>query len=121
MLFSLEAAKDKLSKYYGMTDLVEGDLYAIGTILDPSNKMEFFSTSDWAPDNTGKDYKKEYHQSLQSLFEKYRLRAPSDISQSDSRLFPAKSALERAIKGDSLQRSTSPQYDELTKYLQSGE
>lgn len=121
MLFSLEAAKDKLSKYYGMTDLVEGDLYAIGTILDPSNKMEFFSTSDWAPDNTGKDYKKEYRQSLQSLFEKYRPRAPSDISQSENRLFPAKSALESAIKGDSLQRSTSPQYDELTKYLQSGE
>lgn len=121
MLFSLEAAKDKLSKYYGMIDLVEGDLYAIGTILDPSNKMEFFLISDWALDNTGKDYKKEYRQSLQSLFEKYRLRAPSDISQSDSRLFPAKSALERAIKGDFLQRSTSPQYDELTKYLQSGE
>ncbi|KAJ6111212.1 hypothetical protein N7486_003447 [Penicillium sp. IBT 16267x] len=114
-----DAAKDKLSKYYGMTDLVEGDLYVIGTILDPSNKMEFFSISDWAPDNTGKDYKKEYRQILQSLFEKYRLRAPSDISQSDSRLFPAKSALERAIKGDFLQRSTSPQYDELTKYLQS--
>jgi hypothetical protein len=46
MLFSLEAAKDKLSKYYDMTDLVEGDLYAIGMILDPLNKMEFFSTSD---------------------------------------------------------------------------
>ncbi|KAJ6038667.1 hypothetical protein N7460_007384 [Penicillium canescens] len=55
-----DAAKDKLSKYYGMTDNVEGDLYTIGTILDPSNKMEFFSTSDWAPDNSGKDYKKEY-------------------------------------------------------------
>jgi hypothetical protein len=80
MLFSLEAAKHKLSKYYGMTDLVKGDLYAIGTILDSLNKMEFFSTSDWAPDNTGKDYKKKYCQSLQSLFEKYRLRAPSDIS-----------------------------------------
>jgi hypothetical protein len=38
--------KDKLSKYYSIIDLVEGDLYAIGMILDPSNKMEFFSTSD---------------------------------------------------------------------------
>jgi hypothetical protein len=121
MLSSHEAAKDKPSKYYGMTDLVDDDLYAIGTILDPSNGMEFFSTSDWDPDNTGRNHKKEYRQSLQSLFEKYRLCAPSDMSQSDSRLFPAKSALGRAIKGDSLQRSTSPQYDEITKYLQSGE
>ncbi|KAJ9480686.1 hypothetical protein VN97_g12853 [Penicillium thymicola] len=119
MLSSLEAAKDKLSKYYSMTDLVEGDLYAIGTILDPSNKMEFFSTSDWAPDDTGKDYTKEYRQSLQSLFEKYRLRTPSNISPSDGISFPAKSALERILKDNSSQRSTSPYQDELTKYLQS--
>jgi hypothetical protein len=46
MLFSLKAAKDKLLKYYGMTDLVKGDLYAIRTILDPSNKIEFFLISD---------------------------------------------------------------------------
>jgi hypothetical protein len=44
-----------------MTDLVKGDLYTIGMILDLLNKMEFFSTSDWAPDNTGKDYKKKYY------------------------------------------------------------
>ncbi|KAJ5144318.1 hypothetical protein N7526_001826 [Penicillium atrosanguineum] len=54
------------------------------------------------------------HQKFRNLFSYARL-APT----SDSRLFPAKSALERAIKGDSLQRSTIPQYDELTKYLQS--
>ncbi|KGO69277.1 HAT dimerization [Penicillium italicum] len=102
MLSSLEAAKDKLSKYY-----------------NPSNKMEFFSTCDWAPDDTGKDYTKEYRQSLQSLFEKYRLRTPSNISPSDGISFPAKSALERILKDNSSQRSTSPYQDELTKYLQS--
>jgi hypothetical protein len=46
MLSSLKATKDKLSKYYGITDNVEGDLYAIRTILDPSNKIEFFLISD---------------------------------------------------------------------------
>jgi hypothetical protein len=46
MLSSLKAAKDKLSKYYGQTDLVKGDLYTIRTILDLSNKMEFFLISD---------------------------------------------------------------------------
>ncbi|KAJ5982337.1 hypothetical protein N7451_012437 [Penicillium sp. IBT 35674x] len=83
MLSSLEAAKDKLSEYYGMTDDVEGDLYAIGTILNPSNKMEFFSTSDWPPDNTGKDYEREYRESLQTLFKRYSLRVPSNMTQSD--------------------------------------
>jgi hypothetical protein len=120
MLSSLEAAKDKLSKYYGMTDDVEGDLYAIGTILDPSNKMEFFSTSDWAPDHTGKNYKKEYRESLQSLFERYSRRIPSDMTQSDSRLSTTKSALERACMRDLSKPSTGPQHDELTRYLQSG-
>ncbi|KAJ6096882.1 hypothetical protein N7486_007628 [Penicillium sp. IBT 16267x] len=117
--FTTLAAKDKLSKYYGMTDDVEGDIYVIGTILDPSNKMEFFSTSDWAPNNTGKDYKKEYRESLQSLFWRYSLRIPSDITQSDSRLSTTKSALERACRRDLSKPSTGLQHDELTRYLQS--
>jgi hypothetical protein len=64
MLSSLKAIKDKLLKYYGQIDLVKGDLYAIRTILDPSNKIEFFLTSNWALDDIGRDYKKEYRQSL---------------------------------------------------------
>lgn len=46
MLSSLEAAQEKLSKYYSMTDSVKGDLYAIGTVLAPANKLQFFSTKD---------------------------------------------------------------------------
>lgn len=121
MLSSLEAAKEKLIKYYGMTDSIEGDLYAIGTILAPSNKMQFFSTSDWDPDpETGKDYRKEYRESLQSLLERYRQHVPSDMVQSDSHLMTTESELERACGRDLSKGSTGPQYDELTKYLQSG-
>ncbi|KAJ5305488.1 uncharacterized protein N7443_005148 [Penicillium atrosanguineum] len=104
MLSSLEAAKVKLKKYYGETDNIEGNLYAIGTILAPSNKMEFFSRSDWDPDDTGKIYRKEYRESLQSLFERYSQQLEKALD---------------AVDGDSSQRSTAPQYDELTKYLQS--
>ena len=32
-----------------MTDQVPGDLYAIGTILAPQNKLHFFSTKEWEP------------------------------------------------------------------------
>jgi hypothetical protein len=121
MLSSLDAAKEKLKKYYAETDSIEGNLYAIGTILAPSSKMEFFSTSDWDPDpKTGKDYRKEYRESLQSFFERYSQRIPLEMIQSDSQLFTTESELEKALDGDSSQRLTAPQYDELTKYLQSG-
>jgi hypothetical protein len=42
MLSSLEAAKEKLSNYYGMTDSIKGDLYAISTILALANKLKSF-------------------------------------------------------------------------------
>lgn len=121
MLSSLEAAQEKLKKYYSETDDIEDNLYAIGTILAPSSKMEFFSTSDWDLDpEIGKDYRKEYRESLRSLLERYNQRVPSDMTQSDSQLLTTESELEKALDGDFSQRSTAPQYDELTKYLQSG-
>jgi hypothetical protein len=46
MLSSLKAAQEKLSKYYAMIYSIEGDLYAIGTILAPANKLKFFLTKD---------------------------------------------------------------------------
>jgi hypothetical protein len=121
ILSSLEATKEKLKKYYSETDDIEGNLYTIGTILAPSSKMEFFSTGDWDLDpEIGKDYRKEYRKSLQSLFERYSQRVPSDMIQPNSQLLITESELERALDGDSSPRSIAPQYDELTKYLQSG-
>ncbi|KAF7174372.1 hypothetical protein CNMCM6106_008623 [Aspergillus hiratsukae] len=48
----LEASipKEKLSVYYGETDKVHGDLFAIGTILAPQNKLQFFNNKDWGPE-----------------------------------------------------------------------
>lgn len=121
MLSSLEAAKEKLKKYYGDTDDIEGNLYAIGTFLVLSSKMEFFSTSDWDLDpEIGKDYRKEYRESIQSLFERYSQCIPSEMIQPDSQLFTTEPELEKALDSNSSQRLTAPQYDELTKYLQSG-
>ncbi|GFF54131.1 hypothetical protein IFM58399_09749 [Aspergillus lentulus] len=50
MLSALHAAKEKLSIYYGETYKVHGDLFAIGTILAPQNKLQFFSNKDWGPE-----------------------------------------------------------------------
>lgn len=72
MLSSFEAIKKKLKKYYSDTDDIEGNPYAIRMILAPLSKMEFFSISDWDLDpEIGRDYRKEYCESLQSLFERY--------------------------------------------------
>ncbi|EED22697.1 hypothetical protein TSTA_061850 [Talaromyces stipitatus ATCC 10500] len=60
MLAALSSAKEKLSEYYAMTDHVSGDLYAIGTILAPQNKLEFFSTSEWEP-----EWRVRYRKSLE--------------------------------------------------------
>jgi hypothetical protein len=49
MLSALHAAKEKLSIYYKETDKIHGDLFTIGTILTPQNKLQFFSNKDWGP------------------------------------------------------------------------
>ncbi|KAJ5853110.1 hypothetical protein N7534_005653 [Penicillium rubens] len=59
-----------------MTDNIEGDLYAIGTILAPANKPQFFSTKDWESDDPEKDYKRIYRESLESFFTSYYEKRP---------------------------------------------
>jgi hypothetical protein len=71
MLASLEAAKNKLSIYYRDTDNMDGDLYAIGTILSPQDKLQFFSTADWDPEEGRIDYRAMYRQRIESSLKKY--------------------------------------------------
>ena len=47
MLRALEAALEKLRRYYSATDSIKDDLYAISTMLAPSNTSKFFLTKDW--------------------------------------------------------------------------
>lgn len=69
MKSALDRARDKLTEYYGKTDDIPGDLYAIATILGPRNKLEFFTTSEWEP-HWGPRYKK----SLEAYIQPYRQR-----------------------------------------------
>ena len=69
MLSALHAAKDKLSSYYGETDNAYGDLFAIGTILAPQNKLQFFNDKDW-----GSDLCEKYRQSFETYAEPYKER-----------------------------------------------
>ena len=45
MLTALKAARQNLQNYYAKTEDMHGHLYAIGTILAPDTKLQFFSGS----------------------------------------------------------------------------
>ena len=47
MLFVLEAAKRKLSDYYGKTYHERGDIYSSMAILSPKFKLAIFDTASW--------------------------------------------------------------------------
>lgn len=116
MLAALHAAKRKLSQYYSMTDQIHGDLYAIGTIIAPQQKLQFFSGQDW--DN---NWRIRYRNSLERYFEPYQQRlsntqAPTQIQPSDLAI----SELEMICEPEASQQSTTGHNDELSHYLDSG-
>lgn len=118
MLSSLEAAQEKLSKYYAMTDRMEGDLYAIGTILAPANKLQFFSTKEWESDDPEKDYKRIYHSSLKSLFTSYEEKCPKERLRSDA-ILSMTTMTDADLLFENSHASLPPQQNELTRYLES--
>lgn len=71
MLKALGAARDKLADYYSKTDEVDGDIFAIGTMLAPENKLQFFSGKDWDDDH---DWRQQYHQSYEAYIKPYKQR-----------------------------------------------
>ncbi|OQE58765.1 hypothetical protein PENNAL_c0360G08151, partial [Penicillium nalgiovense] len=115
MLAALYAAKRKLSQYYSMTDQIPGDLYAIGTIIAPQQKLQFFSTKDW--DN---NWRARYRNSFEHCLEPYQQRLLS--TQSPAKVQPsvlAISELEMICEPEASQQSTTSQHDELSRYLDS--
>lgn len=116
MLAALHAAKRKLSQYYSMTDQIHNDLYAIGTIIAPQQKLQFFSTKDW--DN---NWRIRYRNSLEHCLKPYQRRLLS--TQSRAKVQPsvlAISELEMICEPEASRQSTASQHDELSQYLDSG-
>ena len=116
MLTALRAAKGKLSHYYSMTDDIHGDPYAIGTIIAPQQKLQFFSTKDW--DN---DWRERYRTSLKDYLQPYQ-RRHSDTQPGSNAYSSAVaiSELEMICGPEESQKLLPDQPDELTKYLESG-
>jgi hypothetical protein len=123
MLGALELAEKKLRDYYTMTDDQDlGDIYAIGTILAPRHKLQFFSTPDW--DDPEKDFCAQYRRSLELRLEGYQERLASTQAPARAQLLGQTSelddALDEALTSDT-PKSKSSQHDELTEYLKEGE
>ena len=78
MLRALEAGRDKLSVYYKATEQSHGHLYAIGTILAPQHKLDFFKGPEWAGevDDTASTWYDIYERSLHSHLDDYSKRQP---------------------------------------------
>lgn len=120
MLAALYAAKAKLSQYYSMTDDIPGDIYAIGTMLAPQHKLQFFSSKYRGDnDNARRD---KHRQSFQDHFKRYQQQISDNPTQPT-----APSAAHQATELDMLLApkeslgSQSNQNNEATEYLDSSE
>ena len=114
MLQALRAAQQKLSDYYSQTDNIPGDLYAISTMLAPSNKFKFFLTRDW--DQTWRDrYRQSFKDFLVPYQERFANRLGSLMSETST-----KTGSRLDIMLDGSENYLPTQYDELTQYLDSG-
>ncbi len=51
LVWAIEVAHEKLSKYYIKIWGKKGDFYNIGNILDPSSKTSTYESDDWKCDN----------------------------------------------------------------------
>ena len=73
ILKALKAGSKKLLVYYKATEQVYGSLYAIGTILAPQHKLEFFKGPEWAGevDNMDSSWHDIYEKSLHNYLEDY--------------------------------------------------
>lgn len=116
MLQALEAAQQKLRDYYSETDNIQGDLYAICTMLAPANKLQFFQSNEW-----DENWARRYRQSFEDYLVPYKARL-SDPQASPPFQTTAQSGsgsrLNMILKGS--KRAQSVPRDELTQYLDGG-
>lgn len=113
MLQALQAAQKKLDTYYSETDNVRGHLYAISTMLAPSNKFQFFLTDDWDD-----EWRTTYRKCLKEHLVPYQERlANQQTSPQSLSLGGTRSRLDSMLKPNH-QRQTLLG-DEVSQYLDS--
>lgn len=117
MLYALEAAQEKLACYYADTDNIHDDLFAIGTIIAPSQKLQFFSGKSW--NELGKDWRGRYHQSFKNYFGQYKQQIhDSGLTGKTQSSATTLTELEMICVSQNSQLLIHDDSDELTKYLE---
>jgi hypothetical protein len=119
MLKALDSARDKLADYYGKTDEVNGDLFAVGTILAPEHKLQFFASRDWDDDT---DWRQRYRQSFDDCIKPYkqRLANPQKSLQDQSSTYAAEVDEIRVMLKGGKHRQRLNSRDEIAQYLETG-
>lgn len=123
----LEAAREKLSYYYGKTYSFQGIIYAIGTILDPCQKLSVFQGTSWKDDTAGVSWDIRYEHVLKKVYDYYRDRYPTTekATYSSMKLNPIDTAIHKSKRRRYNQQFSSSNnqspyngYAELKKYLE---
>lgn len=126
MLKALEAGSKKLSVYYKATEQAHGSLYAIGTILAPQHKLEFFKGPEWAGDVDGMDssWYDVYEASLHKHLEEYSKHQPEKQvlprAKSSSHSTDAMMSLFEEDQPEPLPQPKTGWQEELKGYLNTG-
>lgn len=112
---ALKAGKQKLSDYYGRTTEAHGHLYAIGTILAPSHKLNYSSRPEWS--ENGYEWRKRYRTIFYNYIQPYQVRVSKRPCSPTYSTIPGTSSKISAMldwdKGES-------EGDEIKRYLESG-
>jgi hypothetical protein len=122
MLQALDAGREKLSAYYQRTEEAHGHLYAIGTILAPKYKLDFFKGPEWVGDDA--EWHDVYERSLHRYLEQYSRRQPNTRSlQKCKAPMRSGSTLDSLLAEGRLKTPPQPKtgwQDELRSYLKLG-
>jgi hypothetical protein len=114
MLAALEAGRLKLDEYYSQTDNLKGHIYAVGTMLAPDSRYQFFLQDNWEP-HWRDTYRKSFRESLLPYQERLAAcqQQPSDAPSTAT----SSSRLNKMLKSNV---SVKPAGDEMSQYLDSG-
>jgi hypothetical protein len=113
---ALEAGKRKLAVYYGKTTNAHGHLYAIGTILAPSHKLNYFSGDEWSENEY--EWRTTYRDSFFNYIQPYQLRLSKRPGSPTHSTMPITGSRLSAMLD---RESKESQGDEIQRYLDSGE
>lgn len=123
----LDAAHRKLSYYYSKTYSFQGIIYAIGTILDPCQKLSVFQGASWQDEAAEVSWDIRYENVLKKIYDYYRDRYPTaeKATRSSMKLNPIDTAIHKSKRrrynqqfNSSNNQSHYNEYAELKKYLE---